>query len=104
METTTPTHQDAELKARHRKMWATGDYPSMGETFLTPLGPRLVEACRLGPGIRVLGLAPGGLGRPGRPGARFGLLAWTPEGMTVRLFRTMGPFAPPPPPGAQRPP
>ncbi len=29
------------------------------------------------------------------------LLSWTPEGMIGALFRTMGPFAPPPPPGAQ---
>ncbi len=36
---------DAELKGRHRKMWASGDYPSMVETFLLPLGPRLVDAC-----------------------------------------------------------
>src|SRR3954453_4690244 len=35
---------DAELKARHRKMWASGDYPSMVETWLLPLGPRLVGA------------------------------------------------------------
>ena len=35
---------DSELKARHRAMWASGDYPSMVETFLLPLGPRLVEA------------------------------------------------------------
>ena len=42
MSTTAP---DAELKARHRKMWASGDYPSMVTTFLLPLGPRLVEAC-----------------------------------------------------------
>ena len=44
--TTSTLNADAELKARHRKMWASGDYPSMVETFLTPLGPRLVEACR----------------------------------------------------------
>ncbi len=30
---------DAELKSRHRAMWASGDYPSMVETFLLPLGP-----------------------------------------------------------------
>ena len=59
METTTPTHQDAELKARHRKMWASGDYPSMVETFLTPLGPRLADACAAGPGTRVLDVAAG---------------------------------------------
>ena len=36
---------DSELKARHRTMWASGDYPHMVETFLLPLGPRLVDAC-----------------------------------------------------------
>ena len=41
---------DSELKTRHRAMWASGDYPSMVETFLLPLGPRLVEACGIGPG------------------------------------------------------
>ena len=40
-------------------MWASGDYPSMVETFLLPLGPRLVEACRIGPGMRVLDVAAG---------------------------------------------
>jgi SAM-dependent methyltransferase len=169
---------DADLKARHRAMWASGDYPSMVETFLTPLGPRLVEACRIGPGTRVLDVAAGtgnasipaaqlgahvtasdltpelleaGRARAGRadidwvpadaehlpfadgafdvvmsaigvmfaphhqqaadelvrvcaPGGRIGLLSWTPEGMIGALFRTMKPFAPPPPPGAQSPP
>ena len=37
-----PTYD--ELKSRHRAMWASGDYPSMVETFLLPLGPRLVDA------------------------------------------------------------
>jgi SAM-dependent methyltransferase len=39
-----------------------------------------------------------------RPGGTVGLLSWTPEGMIGALFRTMGPFAPAPPPGAQPPP
>ena len=50
---------DRELKARHRAMWALGDYPSMVETFLLPLGPRLVEAAGIGPGMRVLDVAAG---------------------------------------------
>jgi SAM-dependent methyltransferase len=50
---------DTELKARHRVMWASGDYPSMVKTFLLPLGPRLVEACEIGPGMRVLDVAAG---------------------------------------------
>ena len=50
---------DSELKARHRAMWAAGDYASMVETFLDPLGPRLVEACGIGAGMRVLDVAAG---------------------------------------------
>jgi SAM-dependent methyltransferase len=168
---------DSELKARHRKMWASGDYPSMVDTFLLPLGPRLVDACGIGEGMRVLDVAAGTgnasivaaqrganvtasdltpelfeagraraasegvelewveadaenlpfedgsydvvmssigamfaphhqdvadeLVRVCRPGGTIGLLSWTPEGMIGALFRTMGPFAPPPPPGAQ---
>jgi SAM-dependent methyltransferase len=56
MATTSP---DQELKARHKVMWASGDYPTMVETFLLPLGPRLVEACNIGPGQRVLDVAAG---------------------------------------------
>ena len=40
-------------------MWASGDYPRMVETFLLPLGPRLVEACGIGAGDRVLDVAAG---------------------------------------------
>jgi SAM-dependent methyltransferase len=50
---------DTELKARHRAMWASGDYPTMVETFLLPLGPRLVKACGIGPGMSVLDVAAG---------------------------------------------
>ena len=39
-----------------------------------------------------------------RPGGKIALLSWTPEGMLGALFRTMKPFAPAPPPGAQSPP
>jgi SAM-dependent methyltransferase len=55
----TSSSADTELKARHRKMWASGDYPSMVETFLLPLGPRLVDACGIGEGMRVLDVAAG---------------------------------------------
>jgi SAM-dependent methyltransferase len=177
LSSTTP---DSELKSRHRAMWASGDYPSMVETFLLPLGPRLVEACGIGPGMRVLDVAAGTgnaamraaqagadvtasdltpelleagrqhaeaqgleldwveadaeklpfdaesfdvvmssigamfaphhqdvadeLVRVCRPGGTIGLLSWTPEGMLGALFKLMGPFAAPPPPGAQPPP
>ena len=39
-----------------------------------------------------------------RPGGTIGLLSWTPEGMLGALFRTMAPFAPPPPAGRPPPP
>ena len=67
----TITVNDTDLKARHRKMWASGDYPSMVETFLLPLGPRLVEACELGPGMTVLDVA-AGTGNASLPAAERG--------------------------------
>lgn len=57
MSTSSPP--DADLKQRHRSMWASGDYPSMVETFLLPLGPRLVEAAGIEAGQRVLDVAAG---------------------------------------------
>jgi len=65
------TATDTELKARHRAMWASGDYPSMVETFLLPLGPHLVQACGIGPGMRVLDVA-AGTGNASLPAARAG--------------------------------
>ena len=178
MNTSTPT--DPAVKTRHRAMWASGDYPSMVETFLVPLGPRLVEASGIGPDMDVLDVAAGTgnaslpaaergarvtasdltpelleagreraeaagleltwaeedaeqlsfgdgsfdavisaigamfapnheatageLARVCRPGGTVGLLSWTPEGVIGGLFKTIGPFAPTPPPGAQPPP
>jgi SAM-dependent methyltransferase len=68
MSTTLP---DTEVKARHRAMWASGDYPSMVETFLLPLGPRLVAAAGIGPGMRVLDVA-AGTGNASIPAAQAG--------------------------------
>jgi SAM-dependent methyltransferase len=62
---------DSELKGRHRKMWASGDYAAMVETFLLPLGPRLVEACGIGPGMRVLDVA-AGTGNASIPATKMG--------------------------------
>jgi SAM-dependent methyltransferase len=169
-----------EIKDKHRAMWASGDYPSMVETFLLPLGPRLVEAIGIDNTVSVLDVASGTgnaaipaaltgaavtasdltpelleagrhtaesaglelewtvadaeqlqfedesydvvmssigcmfaphhqdvadeLVRVTKRGGKIGLLSWTPEGMLGALFRTMGPFMPAPPPGAQPPP
>src|SRR3954469_18849430 len=62
---------DVALKARHRAMWASGDYPSMVETWLLPLGPRLVGACAIAPGMRVLDVA-AGTGNASLPAAHAG--------------------------------
>jgi SAM-dependent methyltransferase len=171
---------DTALKAKHRALWAFGDYPAVATEVIAPLGPRLVEACDVGPGQRVLDVAAGS-GNAAIPAARagahvvasdltpelldtgrreaeregvdltwqeadaehlpyddgefdtvlscvgvmfaphhqvaadellrvvrragtVGLLSWTPEGFIGRMFATMKPFAPAPPPGAQPPP
>src|SRR5688572_23359925 len=62
---------DTELKGRHRAMWGSGDYASMVETFLLPLGPRLVEACGIDEGMRVLDVA-AGTGNASLPAAERG--------------------------------
>jgi SAM-dependent methyltransferase len=62
---------DSELKARHRTMWASGDYPLMVNTFLLPLGPLLVDACPIGAGTRVLDVA-AGTGNASIPAAQRG--------------------------------
>jgi SAM-dependent methyltransferase len=78
------TVPDSELKARHRAMWASGDYSSMVETFLLPLGPRLVEACGIGPGMRVLDVA-AGTGNASIPAAQAGAEV-TASDLTPELF------------------
>ena len=75
---------DAELKARHRKMWASGDYPEMVETFLLPLGPRLVEAAGIGPDMQVLDVA-AGTGNASIPAAEAGASV-TASDLTPELF------------------
>ena len=78
------TTAGTELKTRHRAMWASGDYPSMVETFLLPLGPRLVEACGIGPGMRILDVA-AGTGNASIPAAQRGAPV-TASDLTPELF------------------
>ena len=78
------TAPDAELKARHRAMWASGDYASMVETFLLPLGPRLVDACGIGPDMTVLDVA-AGTGNASIPAAQKGARV-TASDLTPELF------------------
>jgi ubiquinone/menaquinone biosynthesis C-methylase UbiE len=50
---------DYALKARHRAMWALGDYPALASDIISDLGPILVQACGVRPGDRVLDVAAG---------------------------------------------
>jgi SAM-dependent methyltransferase len=80
----TDTAGDSELKSRHRAMWASGDYPSMVETFLLPLGPTLVRACGIGPDMSVLDVA-AGTGNASIPAAKTGARV-TASDLTPELF------------------
>ncbi|GII76488.1 hypothetical protein Sru01_14700 [Sphaerisporangium rufum] len=48
-----------ELKARHRAMWALGDYPAVAGEVIPELGATLVAACGVRPGDKVLDVAAG---------------------------------------------
>lgn len=50
---------DRALKARHRAMWALGDYPTVAAEVIPDLGATLVEACSITEGMRVLDVAAG---------------------------------------------
>src|SRR4051812_27894791 len=93
-----PRTSDTEVKARHRAMWASGDYPSMVETFLLPLGPRLVQASDIGPGMRVLDVA-AGTGNASIPAAQLGASVTasdlTPELLEAGRRPARAPRAPP---------
>lgn len=171
-------HDDAdrELKAKHRALWASGNYPAVATELIAELGPELVRASGVQPGDRVLDVAAGSgnaaipaavaggivtasdltpelfdagraiaaergvdlewveadaeampfadnsfdvvlscvgamfaphhqvtadeLVRVCRPGGTIAMINWTPEGFIGNLFKTMKPYAPPPPPGA----
>ncbi|MGW0158249.1 class I SAM-dependent methyltransferase [Mycobacterium sp. NPDC003323] len=171
-----PTDADRALKAKHRALWASGDYVAVATELIPELGPELVRAAGIGSGDRVLDIAAGAgnaaipaaaagavvtaadltpelfeagraaaaargvelewveadaeampfadgafdaviscvgvmfaphhqaaadeLIRVCRPGGTIALLNWTPTGFIGRLFATMKPYAPPPPPGA----
>jgi len=51
--------EDRVLKAKHRAVWASGDYPTLASELIWSLGPRLVEATGIHPGDRVLDIAAG---------------------------------------------
>lgn len=61
----------AELKARHRGMWALGDYPAVASMVIPDLGGVLVAAVGVAPGDRVLDIA-AGAGNASIPAALLG--------------------------------
>jgi 2-polyprenyl-3-methyl-5-hydroxy-6-metoxy-1,4-benzoquinol methylase len=50
---------DRELQAKHRALWALGDYSAIADEVVAPLGPVLVAAAGIGPGDRVLDVGAG---------------------------------------------
>lgn len=54
-----PDSEDAALKAKHRAMWASGDYPTLASDLIWELGARVVDAVDVRPGNRVLDIAAG---------------------------------------------
>ena len=61
----------APVKAKHRAMWALGDYPAVAAEVIPSLGPALVEACGITAADRVLDVAAGS-GNASLPAARTG--------------------------------
>ncbi|CAM4333723.1 Ubiquinone/menaquinone biosynthesis methyltransferase ubiE [Mycobacterium basiliense] len=66
-----PVREDVTLAATHRALWALGDYALMAEEVMAPLGPILVDAAGIGPGVRVLDVAAGS-GNISLPAAKAG--------------------------------
>ncbi|MGP3708937.1 class I SAM-dependent methyltransferase [Gordonia paraffinivorans] len=61
---------DIEIKAKHRKLWASGDYPAVAD-LIAPLGRRLVHALDIRSGEKLLDVAAGD-GNVAVPAARAG--------------------------------
>jgi ubiquinone/menaquinone biosynthesis C-methylase UbiE len=66
-----PTVDVQAVAAKHRAMWASGDYPKLAAELVAPLGPVLVEATGIGSGDRVLDVA-AGTGNAAIPAAQTG--------------------------------
>jgi hypothetical protein len=75
---------DRALKARHRAIWASGDYPAVATELIPTLGPELVRACGVGTGQRVLDVA-AGAGNAAIPAAEAGAEV-TASDLTPELF------------------
>lgn len=75
---------DREIKAKHRALWASGDYPAVAADLIPALGPELVRACGVGAGDRVLDVGAGS-GNAAIPAAETGAIV-TASDLTPELF------------------
>ncbi len=75
---------DAALKAKHRALWASGDYATIAADLISSLGPELVRACGIRSGDRVLDVAAGS-GNAAIPAAVLGATV-TASDLTPELF------------------
>lgn len=87
---TTDAHPDREadrqLKAKHRAMWALGNYPAVATDLISEFGPVLIEAAGVTSGDRVLDVAAGS-GNVSIPAALTGATV-TASDLTPELFET----------------
>ncbi|BBY29374.1 class I SAM-dependent methyltransferase [Mycolicibacterium sediminis] len=84
MTTAEDREADRALKARHRALWASGDYPAVASELIPELGGDLVHACGIGAGDRVLDVA-AGAGNAAIPAAVAGAVV-TASDLTPELF------------------
>lgn len=75
---------DRQLKAKHRAMWALGNYPELATDLISGLGPVLVNASKVRRGDRVLDVA-AGAGNAAIPAALIGA-AVVASDLTPELF------------------
>jgi SAM-dependent methyltransferase len=75
---------DRQLKAKHRALWASGDYPAVAAELIPELGHELVRACGIESGDRVLDVAAGS-GNAAIPAAAAGAIV-TASDLTPELF------------------
>jgi len=78
------TDIDRALKAKHRALWASGNYSAVAAELIPALGPELVRACEVQPGQRVLDVGAGS-GNAAIPAAERGATV-TASDLTPELF------------------
>jgi ubiquinone/menaquinone biosynthesis C-methylase UbiE len=80
----TTVEVDRDLKAKHRALWASGDYPAVAAELIPGFGPELVRAAGIRVGDCVLDVAAGS-GNVAIPAAEAGAIV-TASDLTPELF------------------